>query len=94
MPGKAHGGHKHTSQRKKGKVKRDVHMTDAPQQQVVAQDSGPVSRTPLEVSRVSRPRATPSNTMQHAYISNELRRIAILAGVTLAVLVVLYLVVP
>ena len=95
MPGKSHGGHRHTAaRRKKGKIKRDIQVIDAPQQQAVAQDDSPVSRVPLEVSRMSKPRASSSNTMQHAYISNELRRIAVLAGVMLVILVVLYLVVP
>jgi len=93
MPSKSHGGHKHTSQRKKGKVKRDFTITGA-QQQAVAQDDSSVPQTLTPVPKVLKPRATPSNIMQHAYISDELRRIAILAGVMLAILVVLYFVVP
>ncbi len=93
MPSKSHGGHKHTAQRKKEKIKRDFAVTGA-QQQGVAQDNSPVSQTPAPVPKVLKPRAITSNIIQHVYISNELRRIAILAGVMLAILVVLYLVVP
>ena len=93
MPSKSRGGHKHTAQRKKEKIRRSFAITGA-QQQSVAQDDSPVSQTLTPVPKVLKPRAITSNIIQHAYISNELRRIAILGGVMLAILVVLYFVVP
>jgi len=93
MPGKSRGGHKHTAQRKKEKIRRDFAITGA-QQQAVAQDDKSISQTLAPVSKVLKPRSTLSSVVQHPYITTELRRIAILAGVMLAILVVLYLVIP
>jgi len=93
MPSKSRGGHKHTAQRKKEKIRRDFAVTGA-QQQGVAQDDKSVSQTLTPSPKVLTPRATPSSITQHPYITIELRRIAILAGIMLALLVVLYLVIP
>jgi len=92
MPGKSRGGHKHTAQRKKEKIRRDFAITGT-QQQAVAQDDKSISQTLAPVSKVLKPRSTLSSVVQHPYITTELRRIAILAGVMLAILVVLYLVI-
>jgi len=93
MPGKSRGGHKHTAQRKKEKIRRDFAITGA-QQQAVAQDDKSISQTLAPVSKVFKPRVIASSITQHPYINTELRRIAILAGIMLALLVVLYLVIP
>ncbi|MFC2013694.1 hypothetical protein ACFLU8_02295 [Chloroflexota bacterium] len=93
MPGKSqHGKHK-LSRSKRGKGRKEVPAIPT-QQPVVIQTSEPVS--PSEVS------AAPSKSVpvavatpvadRYPYIATELRRIAILAGVMLVILVILALV--
>ena len=89
MPGKSR--RKHLSRSKKRKMKQGFPVTAA-QQQAVAQDYEPVSPAPAPSVRAPTPRSTLS-PVQYPYIAIELRRIAILAGIMLAVLVVLYLVI-
>ena len=90
MPGKSRGGHKHVVRRKKGKITRDFSLTGT-QQQAVAQDDKSVSQAVSPSAKVLKPRSTLSSVVQHPYITTELRRIAILAGVMLVIMVVLYL---
>jgi len=63
------------------------------QQQATAEDDKPVSQAPTPSARALTPRSALPSIVQHPYITTELRRIAILAGVMLAILVVLYLVI-
>jgi len=63
------------------------------QQQAIAQNHKPVSQVVSPSAKALTPRSTLSSVIQHPYITTELRRIAILAGVMLAILVVLYLVI-
>jgi len=82
----------HPLQSKKGKGKRS-HLVTVPHQQPVAQSNKPVSRPEVSAPPVSVPAPVPPQTVvQHPYIVTELRTIGILAGVMLAILVVLALV--
>ncbi len=93
MSGKSHGGRgKHSAQSKKRKMRRDFSPAGA-QQQAIAQNHEPVSQAPSPSAKALTPRSTLSSAIQHPYITTELRRIAILAGIMLAILVVLYLVI-
>jgi hypothetical protein len=91
MPGKSQ--RKHLSQSKKRKKRRGSSAI-AVQQQPVAQTYEPVSQPVVSAPSPSEltPKATPSVTTSYPYIVAELRRIGILAGIMLAVLVVLALV--
>jgi len=91
MPGKSrHGRSKHSARSKKRRMRQDFSLTGA-QQQATAQSYEPVSSVPTP-AKVLTPRSilTP---VQYPYIATELRRIAILAGIMLAVLGVAYLVI-
>jgi len=90
MPGKSR--QRHQSQSKKRRKKRGSSAIAA-QQSPVSETHEPVSQ-PI-VSAPSASVATPKATQtaaDHPYIVSELRRIGILAGITLAILVVLALV--
>lgn len=92
MPGKSqHGKGKHTvrSKRKSGRGSGAI----AAQQPPVSQTYGPVPQP--EVSTPSPSTPIPSATVspvRYPYIITEIRRIGILAGITLVILVVLALV--
>ena len=87
MPGKSrHGRGKRSFQSKKGESRRSP-PTIAAQQQPVSQAYKPVAPS------VSAPTPMPAQTAtQYPYIPTELRTIGILAGIILAILVVLALV--
>ncbi len=93
MPGKSrHGKGKHPVRTKR---RRSGHgsLTSAAQQPPVSQTYEPVPKP--EVSAASPGTPTPSaavSTVRYPYIITELRRIGILAGITLVILVVLALV--
>ena len=93
MPGKSrHGRGKHPSRskRKKGKQRFSAAVI---QQQAVAETPKPVAPPRVAAPSASAPTPMPLLTaVQHPYILTELRRIGILAGVILAILVVLVLV--
>ena len=93
MPGKSrHGRGKRPSQSKRGKSKRHPSATVV-QQQVAAQINKPVTPPKLSAPSVSAP--TPRATLtaaRHPYVVAELRRIGILAGIMLGILIVLALV--
>ena len=80
---------KHSAQSKKRKSRLDSSVTVA-QQQTTAQTYRPVSRPSVSAPSASVPAhiATPTAT-QYPYIVAELRRIGILAGIVLAILIVL-----
>jgi len=87
MPGKSrHGRKKHSFQSKKGKSRRSSPPV-VTQQQPVSQTYKPVAPLVSAPAPVSMQTAT-----QYPHILNELRRIGILAGIMLAILVVLALV--
>ena len=92
MPGKksrhAKGKRSFQSKRKKG---RHYSSTIAAQQQAVAQTREPVAPPKLSTPPVSVPKAALA-TARYPYIVAELRRIGILAGIILAILIVLALV--
>jgi len=90
MPGKSR--RKHLSRSKKRKFRQDFSVTGA-QRQAIAQNHKPVSQAPTPSVKVLTPKPT-LPPVRHPYIAIELRRIAILAGIMLAVLVVLYFVIP
>ncbi len=93
MSGKSHGGRAKSSTRsKRKKMKHGVSLAGA-QQQTTIQKQEPVFQVVSPSAKVLKPRSTLSSVVQHPYITTELRRIAILAGVMLAILVVLYLVI-
>lgn len=83
MPGKSR--RRHPSRSKKGKGRRN-HSAMVAQRQAVSHPEVP---TPSVA--VPTPIVTPT-TARHPYIVTELRRISILAGIILAILVVLALV--
>jgi len=93
MPGKSrHGRGKHPplSKRKRGRQRFSVAVT---QQQAVAETHKPVAPAKVAAPSASVPTPMPILTpVQYPYILAELRRIGILAGIILAILVVLALV--
>ncbi len=90
MPGKLqHGQGKRSSRRKRGKSRQSPSVIAA-QRQPVAQAYKPVSRPAVTAS--SHVPISTLTAVQHPYIVSELRRIGILAGTMLAILVVLALV--
>ena len=92
MPSKSRGGRKRSTRSKKRRMRQDFSLAGA-QQQATAQNHKPVSQAPSPSAKVLTPRFTlPS--VRYPYITTELRRIAILAGIMLAILVVLSLVIP
>ncbi len=89
MPGKSQQGRgKHLARSKK----RRATSARAAQQRVVTDKPAPPA-VPVPSPVVPRPTATLTN-VRHPYIVAELRRIGILAGIVLAILVVLALVLP
>ena len=93
MPGKSrHGKGKHSVRSKKKRIGRGSLATVSQQL--------PVSQTPEAVHRAEVPATSPSaptpvatvTVTRYPYIVTELRRIGILAGITLVILVVLALV--
>lgn len=93
MPGKSrHRRDKHSAQHKRKKSRQDFSVSGA-QRPATAQNYEPVSPAPAPAAKVLTPRpALPP--VRYPYIATELRRIAIVAGIMLAVLVVLSLVIP
>ena len=93
MPSKSrHGKGKHLSRSKKGKGKQRFSAT-VTQQQPVTKTPKPVAPPKVVTPSASAPTPTSVLTpVRHPYILTELRRIGILAGVMLAILVVLVLV--
>ena len=93
MPGKSwQGRRRHSARGKKRKVRRSP-VAVVVQQQAVA----PIQEvaTPSKVSAPAAARPTPRITVaavQQPFVVNELRRIGILTGIMLAILVVLSLV--
>ena len=63
------------------------------QQPATVQNYEPVSPLPTPSTKVLRPRSK-LTLVQYPYITTELRRIAILAGIMLVALVVLYFAIP
>jgi len=93
MPGKSqHGRGKHSARSKRGRTRQGFSLAGA-QQQAVAQDYKSVSQAPAPSAKVLTAKST-LPPVQHPYITIELRRIALLAGIMLTVLVVLYFVIP
>ena len=91
MPGKSrHGRGKHLSRSKKGKIRRGPPAMAA-QRQVGTQTYKPVAQPDASAPSAGVP--TPAlTTARYPYIITELRRIGILAGIMLAILVGLALV--
>jgi len=83
---------RHPSQSKKRKGKQGFSAVAA-QGQAVAQTYKPVSQP--KVLAPSASVSTPAQTQaRYPYVATELRRIGLLAGIVLVILVVLYLVLP
>ena len=93
MPGKSrHDRRKHSFQGKKKKGRRSPAGVVA-QQQAVTETPKPVALPKVVAPSTSVPTPIPVLTaVRHPYILTELRRIGILAGIILAILVVLVLV--
>ncbi len=93
MPGKSrHGKGKHFSQGKKKKDRRSP-LGVVAQRQVVTETHKPVAPPKVVAPSASAPVPMPVLTaVRYPYILTELRRIGILAGVMLVILVVLVLV--
>jgi len=94
MPGKSqHGRGKYSARRGKKKGRRGSSI--AAQRQTVVQAYKPVSQPKALAPSASIPAPIAAQTAaQYPYIGAELRRIGILAGIILAILVVLALVLP
>jgi len=89
MPGKFRRGHPSRKKKKKGKLGLAI----AAQRQAVAQTYKPVPQPKAPAPSVSAPTPITTQTVaRYPYIIAELRRIGILAGIMLAILVVLALV--
>jgi hypothetical protein len=86
---------KHPSQDKRRKKGRPSSSTVIAQQPSASQTNGTISqpKVPIPPARVPAPVSTPT-VVQYPYISTELRRIGILSGIMIAILVVLALVLP
>ena len=85
MPGKSHRGRGRSSTRSK---RRKCAVTRVAQSQVAAEAHEPAApRVPLPGTPSPRPTG-----VRYPYIATELRRIGVLAGIMLAILVVLALV--
>ena len=92
MPGKSrHGRGKYSARSKKGKIRQDFSATRS-QQPVATQKHKLVSPVASPSAKVPTSRSD-SSPVRYPYIVTELRRIAILAGIMLAILAVLYLVI-
>ena len=91
MPGKSQHGKRKLPRSKRGKGRQTVSAVST--QQAVAQTYKPASHPEASAPSVSVPTmtATPVVT-RYPYIASELRRIGILAGVMLVILVILALV--
>jgi hypothetical protein len=91
MPGKSQ--RKHVSQSKKRKKRAGSSPIAANKQPPVSQSYEPVSQpvTPAPSASVPTPKATQA-AVSYPYIVTELRNIGILAGIIMAILVVLALV--
>jgi len=90
MSGKAH--RKHQSRSKKKKTRQGFSLAGTQQQDTV-QHQAPVSQVLAPSAKVGPPRSTVS-PVRYPYVTTELRRIAVLAGAMLVILVVLYFVIP
>ena len=84
---------KHSLQSKKSKAKQRT-AAIASQQQVVAQIQKPAAPTSVTASSIKVPVSTPTSRIvrRYPYITAELRRIGILAGIIIIILIVLALV--
>ena len=89
MPGKSRRGRGKPSSRSK---KRHGAITRVTQQPVVAETREPAVLAPTSSTRPSSSRV--SSGVRYPYIGAELRRIGILSGVILAILIILALVLP
>ena len=93
MPSKSRGGHKHSLRSKKRRIRQDSSLNSV-QQPIGTQDQEVVSQVVPPTTKVLTKKSGSPSIVQHTYITTELRRIAILAGIMLAILVILYLVIP
>ena len=94
MPDKSpHGKGKHHPQSKKSKAKQRYAATvSQPQATPQIPEPSPPAGKPAPPTKVATPKAT-APVIQYPYITAELRRTGILAGVILVILVVLALVI-
>ena len=92
MPGKSrHGKGKHPQHSKKSKAKQR-HGATALQQHVVTDAPTPAATISTPPSSRAPASSAKTRTVQYPYITTELRRIGILAGIILVILIVLALV--
>ncbi len=92
MTGKSQHDRGHTAQSKKAKAKQRSAVLSSGQP-VVVQIPKPAVSPPVSAPPVSkRIRPVTSKTARYPYITTELKRIGIVAGIILAILVVLFLV--
>jgi len=94
MPGKSRGGRfRHLPPSKKKKDRRHP-LTTATQQQPISQGYKPVSRAEVAAPSVGVPTPIATPGSRYPYMVIELRRIGIIAGILLVILVVLAFVLP
>jgi hypothetical protein len=92
MPGKPrHSQKKHLHQSKKSKAKQRQ-QSISPQQHLDSRTPG--QATAIETTSLSKPANLPAKTrtLQYPYIAGELRRISILAGIIIVILIILAIV--
>jgi hypothetical protein len=92
VPEKSKRKHLTRSKRKKMALRQDLPVTAAPPS-VIVQDYKAISPEPTPQPAKQAPKIA-SPTVQRPYVVTELKRIAILAGIMMVVLVVLYFVIP
>jgi hypothetical protein len=94
MPGKPrHAQKKQPHHSKKSKAKQRQQSISL-QQHVAAQTPG--QATVIETPSPSKPTTSPAKTrtLQHPYVTSELRRISILAGIIIVILIILAIILP
>ncbi len=95
MPGKSrrHGKGKHPHHSKKSKA---IQHKEAAALQQTAATSVPGQAAAIDTTPLPKVAATPAKTrtLQYPYITGELRRIGILAGIILVILIILAVVLP
>lgn len=88
MPGKRHGRHKQFRSKKRHSI-----SAIGAQQQVVAQTYKPAPRPEVSTPSASVPsKVAALSATQYSYVVDELKRIGILTGAILVILVILYLI--
>ncbi|MBA7569408.1 hypothetical protein ES708_11147 [subsurface metagenome] len=94
MSGKSQRSHRKLSKKEKGK-RRLASLAKVSQQPMAAQEYEPAAPARVATPSANRPTSMPAPTaVQYPFVASEIRRISILAGIMLAILIILSLVLP